>query len=169
MGVSEGMGLRVLQIAAILCVAIVMGLSLAHALELPGKRRLTRDQYLTVQAIYYPGFTLGGAAEPLSILVVAVLLVLTAGHTLEFWLEAAALFALVVVQVLFWRMTQPVNRYWLEHTSTTSTAQAFFGSVKSGEPRPEWTALRNRWERSHVLRAIAAMVALVLLVTAVLV
>src|SRR5205809_327776 len=37
-----------------------MGLSLAHALEYPGKRRLDRETYLKAQTIYYPGFTIGG-------------------------------------------------------------------------------------------------------------
>jgi hypothetical protein len=40
-----------------------MALSLAHALEVPGKLRLNKEQYLAVQTIYYPGFTLGGIAE----------------------------------------------------------------------------------------------------------
>ena len=51
---------KVLQVASIVLAAIGMGLSLAHALEYPGKRRLDRDTYLAVQAIYYPGFTIGG-------------------------------------------------------------------------------------------------------------
>ena len=38
-----------------------MALVLAHALELPGKRRLSKNTYLAVQPIYYHGFTIGGA------------------------------------------------------------------------------------------------------------
>jgi hypothetical protein len=37
-----------------------MALSLAHALEFPGKLRLGKDAYLAVQQIYYPGFTFDG-------------------------------------------------------------------------------------------------------------
>src|SRR5690554_5131958 len=51
---------RSMQVATLLCVAIAMAFSLAHALELPGKMRLGREAYLTVQPIYYPGFTFGG-------------------------------------------------------------------------------------------------------------
>jgi hypothetical protein len=40
--------------------AVAMALSLAHALEFPGKLRLGKDAYLAVQQIYYPGFTFGG-------------------------------------------------------------------------------------------------------------
>src|SRR5262249_59796352 len=50
---------------AIVLSAVGMGLSLAHALELPGKRRLSRDAYFAVQTIYYPGFTIAAPlAEP---------------------------------------------------------------------------------------------------------
>ncbi|HET7883004.1 MAG TPA: hypothetical protein VFL55_19120 [Acetobacteraceae bacterium] len=38
-----------------------MALSLAHALEVPGKLRLPRETYIAVQQISYPGFTIGGA------------------------------------------------------------------------------------------------------------
>jgi hypothetical protein len=67
----------VLEIVAILLTAVVMSLSLAHALELPGKMRLNREAYLTTQTIYYPGFTIGGIAEPLAVIVVFALLLST--------------------------------------------------------------------------------------------
>jgi hypothetical protein len=54
-----------LKMASLLLVVATVIPSVAHALELPGKRRLTREQYLAVQPIYYPGFTIVGAAEPL--------------------------------------------------------------------------------------------------------
>ncbi|TIX44521.1 MAG: DUF1772 domain-containing protein, partial [Mesorhizobium sp.] len=54
--------MRALMIATLLLVAVSMALSLAHALELPGKLRLKEATYRSVQAIYYPGFTIGGFA-----------------------------------------------------------------------------------------------------------
>ncbi len=48
----------------LLLVRVTAALSLAHALEWPGKMRLTREQYLAVQPIYYPGFTYAGICEP---------------------------------------------------------------------------------------------------------
>src|SRR5690348_2549011 len=113
----------VLEVIATIAVAIVMGLSLAHVLELPGKLRLTREQYLAVQTIYYPGFTIGGAAEPLAILLLLALVVLTSPErTLRFVLLVTALLAIIIVQLVFWTLTQPVNRYWLETTATTGPA-----------------------------------------------
>ncbi|MGH6841047.1 MAG: DUF1772 domain-containing protein, partial [Methylocella sp.] len=57
-----------LHVLTVMLVAIAMALALAHALELPGKLRLSKEQYLAIQRIYYPGFTIGGAAEPLALL-----------------------------------------------------------------------------------------------------
>ena len=57
----EGQVLILLEVLTVLLVAVAMGLALAHALELPGKLRFSREAYLQVQPIYYPGFTIGGA------------------------------------------------------------------------------------------------------------
>jgi hypothetical protein len=83
-----------LQVLTVMLAAVTMTLSLAHALELPGKLRLDTEQYLAVQPIYYPGFTIGGIAEPAVILATLALLILTPAGTEEFWLVAAALAAL---------------------------------------------------------------------------
>lgn len=50
----------ILQITCVLLISVALSLSLAHALEFPGKLRLTKSEYLIVQKIYYPGFTVGG-------------------------------------------------------------------------------------------------------------
>jgi hypothetical protein len=49
-----------IEIISILLVALAMAPALAHLLEFPGKKRLTKEAYLTVQPIYYPGFTIAG-------------------------------------------------------------------------------------------------------------
>jgi hypothetical protein len=41
----------IIAIAALLRVAVAMGLSIAHALELPSKLRIGRETYTAVQAI----------------------------------------------------------------------------------------------------------------------
>jgi hypothetical protein len=74
--------------------------SVAHTLELLGKLRVTTEQYFAVQPIYYPGFRVIGAAEPLSILILAVLLALTPSGTTMFWLIAAALLFSVLAHAL---------------------------------------------------------------------
>ena len=98
-----------LQVLTVMLAAVTMALSLAHALEFPGKLRLKKEQYLAVQPIYYPGFTIGGIAEPAVILATLALLIMTPAGTAAFWLVAGALAALVTVQVIFWTKTQPAN------------------------------------------------------------
>ena len=102
-----------LQVLTVMLAAVTMALSLAHALELPGKLRLGKEQYPAVQPIYYPGFTIGGIAEPAVILATLVLLLMTPADTVVFWLVAGALAALITVQVIFWTKTQPANRFCL--------------------------------------------------------
>jgi hypothetical protein len=160
--------LIVLQVATLTLVAIALALALAHALELPGKLRLSKDDYLTVQPIYYPGFTFGGAAEPLALLLMLALMPLTpAGAAL--WLTAGAFVALAATHAIYWLVTHPVNRFWLKDVDLTGFSGGFFGFdplARSGAA-DEWTQLRNRWELSHVVRAAFALVSFVLLAAAV--
>src|SRR4029453_4123590 len=90
------------QIMTVMLAAVTMALSLAHALELPGKLRLGKEQYLAVQPIHYPGFTIGGIAEPGVIPATLVFLIMTPAGTVVFWLVPGALTALITVQVIFW-------------------------------------------------------------------
>jgi hypothetical protein len=65
--------LALLQIMSVVLVAVAMALELAHALEYRGKMRLSKAQYLAIQPIYYPGFSIGGAAEPLALILTLIL------------------------------------------------------------------------------------------------
>jgi hypothetical protein len=93
--------LDLLQTLSVILVAVAMGLALAHALELPGKLRLTKDEYFLVQPIYYPGFTIGGIAEPLSLIATTILLVLTPLTSRAFWLTLLALLGLIGMQTVY--------------------------------------------------------------------
>jgi hypothetical protein len=156
------------QAFTVLLVAVAMALSLAHALELPGKLRLSREQYLAVQPIYYPGFTIGGAAEPLGILALIVLLLMTPGRT-AVSLTYASLLTLLAAHATYWLFTHPVNNFWLKNVSLEGWSAGFFGLGSPGQASaaPEWTLLRDRWEYSHVLRAAFAFFSLVLVTAAV--
>jgi hypothetical protein len=158
-----------LQVIAVLLVAVAMALALAHVLELPGKRRLTKEHYLAVQTIYYPGFTVGGFAEPLGLLVLFVLLVLTPAGGSAFWLTAGALFALAGMHAAYWLLTHPVNNFWLKDYDLKGMSARFFffdPLKRTGSQKPDWTQLRDRWEFSHVVRAGLGVASLVLLVAA---
>jgi hypothetical protein len=162
--------LTVLQAAAILLVAAAMALALAHALELPGKLRLTKDEYFIVQAIYYPGFTIAGLSEPVGLLAILVLLFFLPAGSLAFWLTLAAFVVLLTMHAAYWVLTHPVNSFWVPGFRPSRLGSTFFGFDPLGRRRamdsPDWTVLRYRWEFSHVVRGILGLVGLALLVVA---
>jgi hypothetical protein len=156
-----------LQILAVSVVAVAMALSLAHALELPGKLRLSKEHYLAVQAIYYPGFTIAGAAEPLGLVLLFLLLVALPREDPAFWLTGGAFLALLAAHGAYWLLTHPVNNFWLKDTKLSRLGAGFFSAGPSDGGETDWTRLRARWEYSHVARAGLAFISLVLLVSAV--
>jgi hypothetical protein len=163
------MMLSILQVLTVLVVAVAMALSLAHALELPGKMRLSKEAYYAMQPIYYPGFTIGGFAEPGGIVLTIVLLFVTPSGTVAFWLTLAALAGLMGTQAVYWLFTHPVNKFWLQNEKLSRAGSGFFSfAAKTAQARPaSWTLLRDRWEYSHVARAVFAFVSLTALVIAI--
>lgn len=165
--------LQLLQILSVLLVAVAMGLSLAHALELPGKLRLSRDAYIAVQPIYYPGFTIGGAVGELGgLLVLLVLAIATPAGSSAFWLTLGAFLALAATHAVYWLVTHPVNNFWLKDVDLNRAGASFFsfGLERGADIRvPDWTVLRDRWEYSHVVRAGFALLSLALLAMAIVV
>ncbi len=166
--------LLTLKVATVFLVSIAMALSMAHALELPGKLRLGKHAYLTVQPIYYPGFTVGGISEILGILATGTLLVVTPSRGMAFSLMLGALMALIAMHAAYWIITHPVNNFWLKDNDLKGVGAGFFAfgaekrAASNGATSDEgWKGLRNRWEFSHVLRAVLAAIALMLLIIAI--
>ena len=159
-----------LQVVTLILVAIAMALTLAHALEWPGKARLSKDEYLAVQPIYYPGFTFGGVAEPLGLVLLIVLMVLTPPRSAAFALTAGAFVALAGSHAAYWMLTHPVNNFWLKDHELKGAGARFFAFDplnRGGSATADWTALRDRWEMSHALRAALGFASLVLIATAI--
>ncbi|HKP27431.1 MAG TPA: hypothetical protein VJV39_26420 [Dongiaceae bacterium] len=158
--------LPILQVITLVLVAVGVSLTLAHALELPGKMRLGKENYVAVQSIYYPGFTIGALfGEFGAIIVTLLLLIATPADTPAHLLTFIALIALLLMHALYWTLTHAVNRFWVADQKLGKAGTAFF--TPSGERIGEdWTRLRHRWEYSHVARACCAMVAFVALATA---
>jgi hypothetical protein len=161
----------ILQILTVVFVAAAMALALAHALELPGKMRLSQETYYAMQPIYYPGFTIGGISEPVSIILTIILLFLTPSGSVDFWLTLVALIGLFGMQAVYWLFTHPINQFWVEDESLDRFSSSFFSfganrsQLENQTRLPEWTELRDRWEYSHVARAGFALVSLIALVT----
>jgi hypothetical protein len=165
---------HLLQVLTGALIAAAMGLALAHALELPGKMRLTQEVYDAMQPIYYPGFTIGGGiAEAGGLLATLLLVCLTPWGSAAFWLTLVAFLGLLGMEAVYWIWTHPVNQFWLEGEKLSDAGARFFsfGAQRSRlhhETRlADWTAWRDRWESSHVARAGLALVSLVALMSAI--
>ena len=152
------------QILAILLAALSLTAALAHALEMPGKLRLAREQYLAVQTIYYPGFTIGGGlGEVGTILASAALALMLPAGSAASGLASAAFASALTVHALYWLIVHPVNRYWLKGSEVGAAGANFFALGAGDRAGADWTVLRDRWERGHAIRAVFATLALVLL------
>ena len=164
--------LAVFQIITLILATVALALSLAHTLELPGKMRLDRKTYYAVQSIYYPGFTIGGIGEGAGTVATIVLLFFTPRASAEFWLTLVAALGLIAMQAVYWFVTHPVNRFWVEGVKLNRVSSGFFSfgtnrSRHQSKTPPDWTELRNRWEYSHVVRAAFALVSFVALTIAI--
>lgn len=158
--------LALLQILALILVALSLAPALAHALELLGKMRLSEQNYLATQAIYYPGFTMVGGAEPLGIIVIVLAAILWEGSNAGFWLTIVALFGMVASHAIYWFVTHPVNNFWLKDFELKGAGKSFFGFALRDLDSRDWKALRDRWEYSHVARAACVSLSFICLAIA---
>jgi len=159
-----------IEVISVFLVAFAMSLALAHTLEFPGKLRLDREAYLTVQTIYYPGFTLGGLGEPPAIIATLVLILMTPRSASAFWWTVIAFVGVALMHAIFWLVTQPVNRYWLKNQQLGKVGEKFLSQTPgiAGEHEEQnWVRLRDRWEYSHLVRAVCSVVAFVAVIIAV--
>lgn len=154
---TETMLITVMHVLAVLAAVVVTATALAHLFELPGKKRLGREDYLVVQKIYYPGFTLAGTLEVPAVLLLLVSTVLTGFAGVDFWLRAIATLAFAAVHAAYWLRVHAVNKVWLNDEELTNAATRFFGTDQTHPNNTEpWTRLRDRWENGHTLRAVLA-------------
>lgn len=140
-----------LQLLTLCLIALTFGLSIAHALEYPGKRRLSESEYRTVQTIYYPGFTVGGLiGEFGGMVALASLLGLGTAPTMTWWV-ISSLGSMIIGHAIYWTVTHPTNAVWLKGTDIDASSAIFFGLWVTRET--DWRRLRDVWELSHVARA----------------
>jgi hypothetical protein len=131
---------QALWFVAIILSAVALGAALAHALELPNKIGMSREDYLVVQQAYRGWDLLGWLliAQLASLAVLAV----RWRHSPEIArpLVAAILF-LAAAQAIFWALTFPAN-----------VATANWTHLPG-----DWEALRARWEYSHAAGALCQL------------
>ena len=133
---------------AITLVALSVGASYAHVLELPAKLSLGAADYLTVQQIYRWFGPVGSVLEPASIAVTIGLLIAARGRP-SFRYNGAATALLVVALATWFVVVSPMN--------------AEFSRWVGGVPA-SWTSVRARWEWGHVAVFALKLVGLVVLI-----
>ena len=130
---------------ALLSTALALGAALAHALELPNKIGMPRDQYFIMQQAYR-GWSLLGLLLLVELLSMVAVAVMSRAPWVR-WPTVAAIAFLVCAQALFWIYTYPANV-----------------ATRNWTVMPEsWEILRRQWEYSHAAGAgfqILAMSAL---------
>jgi hypothetical protein len=152
--------LKAFHILTLLLVAVAMALSLAHALEFPGKLRLGKDAYLAVQQIYYPGFTFGGFVGEFGGMLALASLLFLLPESKPFWWTVVSLLLLIASHAVYWLVTHPVNGFWLKDFELSGWGGAFF-SIFAPPQNADWQQLREIWEYSHVARACLSMLSFV--------
>lgn len=157
----------VVHVLGVLSAVVTTTTALAHLLELPGKKRLGREDYLVVQKIYYPGYTIAGALEVPTVLLLLASTILAGFGQADFWLRAFATLAFAAVHTTYWLRVHQVNKVWLDDTELTKAAAGFFGTGPAHQSEDEpWIRLRDRWEHGHALRAVLAAGGLIAAVAA---
>jgi hypothetical protein len=158
---------QMLHVIAITLVTFAVAPAVAHALELPGKVRLPKEAHVTVQQIYYPGFTTAGVGEFAAFIAVRscfgplrVAPWLSGSHSApcsEFSpckLSIGSRFTHSTILAAGRNLGAADSRFFSFDPSRRQ-------QDRSRQPY-DWTRLRDRWERSHLVRAMLALVSLVL-------
>jgi hypothetical protein len=126
--------------------AVGFGLTVAHFLEIPGKRQLTAAEWLDVQHSFYGGFAIFGAIAEVGGLLVSLALVARGrrqGCSSPWPIIAALAFAGMLVD--YWFGNRPLNDQIASWTSATIPA--------------DWTNVRDRWDTVHTISTVFAAVA----------
>ncbi|HET7275182.1 MAG TPA: hypothetical protein VFI91_08360 [Longimicrobiaceae bacterium] len=135
--------MKILQVAAVLLLAIAMAGGWAHLMELPNKMALGREDYLTVQQIYR-GWALLGFVIFGALIAIVAIAVLRRGEGAPFYFAVVAAACIVISLLVFFSMTFPTNQVTQNWT------------VLPGN----WEILRRKWEYSHATGAILYLIAM---------
>jgi hypothetical protein len=133
----------VLKLARYLClllVALTLGLTFAHVMEIPGKLRLDGPTWLAVQHNLYVAFGVVGAAiELLAILLTWLLVLMVRRRRPALWWTLAAALCVSAGLADWFLLVAPMNAALSVWTPETLPA--------------DWTRYRDQWELGHAIHA----------------
>jgi hypothetical protein len=126
--------------------ALNTGLTFAHLLEMPGKRRFDAPAYLHTQEIYRTFGPLGGLMEPGAVVAAAALAYAVRKQSPSFSLALAGTGLLASALAAWLALVAPMNTRFDRWT-------------RDGIP-PDWERSRDQWEFAHAARAILQLAGL---------
>lgn len=131
---------------AFICAAIALGLTLAHVLEIPGKRQLSGEEWLQIQQTFYLGYAIVGAIAEVGGLLASFGIVATERR------ERVSTFWPVISAIGFAGM---LGTYWLRNRPLNDRIASW-----SAQALPaDWSVVRDRWDMAHSISTIFAAVA----------
>lgn len=145
--------LNTVRFVSMFCAALVLGLTLTHVLEIPGKSQLSGAEWLTVQHSFYGGFAIvGGLAEIVGLLSSGALAYLLRQRRIPFILALVATLSFAGTLAAFAFGNSPLNQQiasWTPQTLPTN-----------------WQTVRDAWDRIHAFSSLLGGIALVSLLIA---
>jgi hypothetical protein len=145
------------RFVTLMLAALSMGTAFCHLMEMPAKLDIDGDLWLTLlQTLYPPTFGSVGAFFEVGAMVAALVLAFLVRHRQPAlrW-TIVALLCMMVAHAVFWVAISPVN--------------AALGPLTPETLPADWSALRDRWEYSHGVRAVLQVIALGVLLVSILV
>jgi anthrone oxygenase-like protein len=137
---------RTLRFVAITCAALVLGLTLTHVLEAPGKAQLSGAEFLAIQHTFYGGYAVvGGIAEIVGLVASLVLAYLLRAERVAAGLALLAALCFAGTLLAFAFGNNPLNQQIASWTPETLPAT--------------WPQTRDAWDRAHTISAILGAIA----------
>ena len=133
------MFLKVARFASLLLVALTLGLTFCHVMEIPGKLRLSGMLWLTLQQNLYVAFgpPLGAWIEVGAILLTWVVVLQVRRRRAAFGWTLASALCLSAGLTVWFLLVAPVNAALAGWTPETLPA--------------EWASYRDQWETGHAI------------------
>ncbi|HEY7093615.1 MAG TPA: anthrone oxygenase family protein [Ktedonobacterales bacterium] len=137
---------RTLRFVAITCAALVLGLTLTHVLEAPGKAQLSGAEWMAIQHTFYGGYAVvGGIAEIVGLVASLVLAYLLRAERIAAGLALLAALCFAGTLLAFIFGNNPLNQQIASWTPETLPAT--------------WPETRDAWDRAHTISAVLGAIA----------
>ncbi|MBO0781155.1 MAG: hypothetical protein J2P37_20235 [Ktedonobacteraceae bacterium] len=147
------MMLKTIRFVSLVCAALVLGLTVAHDLEIPAKQMLSGAEWLTMQHTFYGGFAIvGGVGEVVGLISTGILLYLFRKRRTVFILMLVATISFAGMLALFAFGNNPINQQVAMWTPQTLP--------------PTWHEARDAWDSFHAASSALAALALTTLLIA---